>query len=191
MMHAFLAFDLSKQAKENLGGLIRSLQTQTKSVRWIEPEKLHCTLKFFREIDEMVLKESVSQTIQQTAQKLSPVFLECVGVGVFPNWKYPSILWAGFTGEVETVVGWHTQLEEAFASYKIPKDPRQFRMHVTFGRMKSPVKKAAWLKTLEKMVTYSFGKVPVDRLTLYKSELTKEGAVYTPLMEFPLKSLIT
>jgi 2'-5' RNA ligase len=37
---------------------------------------------------------------------------------------------------------------------------------------------------VEKQVDRSYGKLTVDHLTLYKSVLTKEGPIYTPLRRF-------
>ena len=185
MIRAFLAFDVSEDVRQNLGGLLRTFTPQTENVRWVDPAQMHGTLKFFGDIDEAFLMDAVSQVIEREAQSFAPAQMHAVGVGVFPNWKYPRIFWSGFTGDVETVLGWHQRLESAFTEFNIAKDPRAFRMHLTLGRVRSPLKNAPWLKTLEKMVTRDFGSTTLDTLVLYKSELTKKGSVYTALRVFP------
>src|SRR3990167_1446816 len=126
MIRAFLAFDLAKAVKENLGQWIRSLEPQMEGIRWSNPSDMHCTLKFFGDIDEGVLLDSVSDLLVKRTQSFSSVPLHCVGVGVFPNWKYPRVLWSGFTGATETVLQWHDQIEHDLLPFKIAPDPRQF-----------------------------------------------------------------
>jgi len=186
-IRSFLAFDIPDAMKKELGGVIEVLSTKvTKGVKWVDPKIIHCTLKFFGDVEEELLLDGISQTITHELKSQAPFAFHGMGLGVFPNWRYPRVIWAGLTGDTEAASSLYKRLENAFVKYKIPADNRRaFRMHLTIGRVKSKLKDPAPLMSfVEKQVDRAFGDFSVDKLTLYKSVLTKEGPIYTPLKEF-------
>ena len=186
MVRSFLAFGVSEEVRLNLGALICSLKPLSQGVHWVEPENFHCTLKFFGDLDERFLNDSIVSIIEKEIRNFRSVLVKCIGIQVFPNWKYPKVVWAGLSGNIETVLQWHRLLEEAFAKEGVVRDERDFRTHLTVGRVKQKLKKASWIKTLEKLVSKDFGSMKINGLTLYKSQLTKTGPIYTPLKQFLL-----
>jgi 2'-5' RNA ligase len=186
-IRSFLAFDLTDEVREELSQIIALLSPKAKEIRWVKPELMHCTMKFFGDVEEELLTGDLSRVIEETVKYQSPIHLKGVGIGVFPNWRYPRVIWAGLTGEVEAAISLHERLETVFEPYGLTKDERAFRLHLTLGRAKSPLKNCAALVTLvEKLVDKEFGEFDIDHLTLYKSVLTREGPVYTVLREFKL-----
>ncbi|MDZ4225039.1 MAG: RNA 2',3'-cyclic phosphodiesterase, partial [bacterium] len=95
------------------------------------------------------------------------------------------VLWAGLEGRIEGLAGLRERLEGEFEKVGFEREKREFKPHLTIVRIKVPPKNDSWLKTLEGMKERSFGETQVDHLILYKSELTKEGPVYTALKVFP------
>jgi 2'-5' RNA ligase len=186
-IRSFLAFDIPDAMKKELSGIIEVLAPKAKGIKWVDPQNIHCTLKFFGDVEEGVLLDGVSQTIMHEVKSQAPFSFHGMGLGVFPNWRYPRVIWAGLTGDTEAAASLHMRLEDAFTKYKIPADNRQaFRMHLTIGRVKSKLKDPNPLMSfVEKQVDRAFGDFNVDKLTLYKSVLTKEGPIYTSLKEFP------
>jgi len=186
-IRSFLAFDLTDEIKQGLGQIIGLLSSKTKEVKWVQPQLMHCTMKFFGDVEEDRLAGDISRVIEETIRNQAPIHLKGVGIGVFPNWRYPRVIWAGLTGEVEAAIALHERLESAFEPFGLKRDDRQFRLHLTLGRAKSPLKNCSALVTLvEKLVGKEFGEFDVDHLTLYKSVLTREGPIYTALREFKL-----
>lgn len=186
-VRAFLAFDINEEMRRDLAVIIGLLSGMVKGVKWISPEQMHGTVKFFGEVEEDLLLGRVSEIIEKELKHQSPIVLVGQGVGVFPNWRYPKILWAGLSGDAEAMISLHTRLEEAFDEFGFVKDKRKFRLHLTLGRAKSPLKGGTGVVSLvEKMTEKTFGKVTIDSLTLYKSDLTPEGPIYTVLKNFPL-----
>ncbi len=186
-MRSFLAFDITDEMRAELAAVINLLESKSKGIRWVEPKGMHCTIRFFGEVEEELLMGKLAQVIEQEVRHQSPIGLVGRGFGVFPNWRYPRVLWAGLGGDVEAVISLHRRLEEAFSEFGFKKDPRELRLHLTLGRAKSRVKDSGQLMPLvEKMSEREFGKLTVSKLTLYKSDLTKEGPIYTPLKVFSL-----
>ncbi len=186
-IRSFLAFDIPPKMKAELGSVIGLLSQKARDVKWVKPERMHCTIRFFGDVEEDLLTGKLSQVIEREVLHQAPVHLVGHGVGVFPNWRYPRVLWAGLAGETESVISLHAKLEHAFEELGLPHDPRRLRLHLTLGRARSPLRNCdALVHMVEKMAEYEFGEVDVNALTLYKSELTKDGPIYTALRTFPL-----
>jgi len=183
-IRSFLAFDIPKDVRQKLAKLINDFAAKETGVRWLDPETLHVTMKFFGDVDEELLLGDISRDIEEVTSKTIPFSLDCTGLGVFPNWKYPQIIWAGFLGDSEPVLNLKDALDSSLAKYALKKDARAFRLHLTIGRAKE-IKGSGKLATLiSGLGPISFGRVSVKGLTLYKSVLTKTGSIYTPLKEF-------
>ncbi|PIR16513.1 MAG: RNA 2',3'-cyclic phosphodiesterase [Deltaproteobacteria bacterium CG11_big_fil_rev_8_21_14_0_20_49_13] len=186
-IRSFLAFDIPPEVKQKLSRLISDFSKKEKGVKWLNASLLHVTMKFFGDVEEELLMGDIVDSIGSVTSSCAPVSLDCQGLGVFPNWKYPNVIWAGFLGDVELVLSMQAELEKALAKYPIKKDDRAFRLHLTIGRAKELKSTSLLMKQINELGPISFGKVVIDHLTLYKSVLTKEGSVYTALKKFDLK----
>lgn len=184
VIRAFLAFDISEEVQKKLGGLVESLRHQARGVKWTKPENFHVTLKFFGDVDEAVQRPAIEAMVANRVQSLRTAHLTCVGIGAFPDWRVPKVIWAGLKGDCPSLFDFQRGLEEDFLKMGFPKENRVFRLHLTFGRVRFKPRDAAWVHTLEAMRETHFGRSVVDSVTLYKSQLTKEGSVYTALREF-------
>lgn len=188
MIRAFLAFDISDEVKQALASFIEPLVNQTRGVKWVEPKNYHVTAKFFGSIDEEKMLPSIQKTIEENLGEAQPVTLFCEGIGAFPRWEYPKVIWAGLKGEAEGLIALQKNLETAFEKLGFPKENREFNLHLTLARVKNLKRPTAWIRDLERMVATKFGTVTVDHLTLYKSQLTKVGSIYTKIRVFKLTS---
>lgn len=183
---SFLAFDITEKMRQELAGLIALLSPKAKGLRWVRPELMHCTMRFFGEVEEELLLGPLSEVIEREVRHQAPIHLAGQGIGVFPNWRYPRVLWAGLVGETDAVVSLQARLEGAFGQFGFARDPRAFRLHLTLGRARSPLRGCGPLMQLvEKLADRTFGEFEISTLTLYTSVLAKEGPTYTALKQFP------
>lgn len=185
-LRAFLAFDIPAWVHERLAALIADLRQYDDSVHWTADGQFHVTIAFFGSVDAELLQGPMSDRVATVAAHAKPVALECQGIGVFPNWKYPRVIWAGFAGEAEPLVQLHHTLATSLTEFGLSTDERAFRLHLTLGRAKSLKGSSPLVKRVESLGPVSFGELTVDRFVLYKSQLTKLGPIYTALKEFPL-----
>lgn len=183
-IRSFLAFDIPPAVQGKLGLLIADFAKKEKGVKWIQPENLHVTMKFFGDVDEELLLGEISSAIEQVTQKAKPITLDCQGLGVFPNWRYPRVIWAGFIGDSEPVLELYKNLEDALSGFELKKDARAFRLHLTIGRAKELKSSGLLMNLINELGPINFGSVTICHLTLYKSVLTREGSVYTALKRF-------
>lgn len=172
--------------KMKLVKLIQDFSEKEKRVKWVDPENMHVTIKFFGDIEEDVLNSQIIPVIEKVVNEFGNIKLASEGMGVFPNWKYARVLWAGFTGDVERILVLHDRIEASLAHLDLHKDKRQFRLHLTLGRSTKELKNTPIVNLIEKLGTLRFGVVNVEKLILYKSVLTKNGPVYTELKSFTL-----
>lgn len=185
-IRAFLAVTIPQKVRQTVGALIHELQQKAPEVDWLSPEKLHVTLFFFGNVDEVELMEKMVPAVHSALSSEPPLDLECGGMGVFPNWKYPKVIWAGLTGDTDRLLMLHDYIKEILAPFDVKKDRRLFRPHLTIGRGDKIRKDTHVVQLVERLGPIQFGHIPVKELTLFRSELTKEGAIYTPLRVLPL-----
>lgn len=189
-LRSFLAFDITDKMKAELASIISLLSPKTNEIRWVRPELMHCTLRFFGDVEEEVLLGKLSRIAETEVKHQAPIHLTGQGIGAFPNWRYPRVIWGGLIGETDSMISLQARLEEAFAEFEFEKDPRAFRLHLTLGRSRTALKNcAAIMQIVEKLADKNFGEVCVKSLSLYKSELTREGPIYTALKKFPFGSV--
>ncbi|MBI4126015.1 MAG: RNA 2',3'-cyclic phosphodiesterase [Deltaproteobacteria bacterium] len=184
-LRAFLAFTVSDDLQRELAGMTELLASKVDGITWVRPDHIHCTLKFFGNVEEEQLMEKIAPAIAKISSTASSINLSAVGLGAFPNWRYPRVVWAGLSGETERVATLHEQLEAAFVPFGIKCENRDFRLHLTLGRAKQRIKHTPEFSAfIEKQAIREFGSFSVDHLILMKSVLTRGGAEYTPLRTF-------
>jgi len=185
-IRAFLAFDIPEEVKKNLAKVVRDFQSKENGVKWSNTDNMHVTMKFFGSVEEELLLGEISSKIEAVVETYPVANLICQGLGVFPNWKYPRVFWAGFSGDTTRVVDLQHHIGVALKGLGFPEEERDFRPHLTLGRSKARLRNTELSDLVEKLGPILFGQVPVKSLILYKSVLTKEGPIYTNLKEFYL-----
>jgi len=157
-------------------------------VRWVRPEGIHLTLKFFGNVPEEKIP-LLAQAASSVAQKFGAFRLRLAGLGAFPSERRPRVVWTGLQGDIKELTRLQQQLEEAFVPLGFPPEGRPFVPHVTLGRVKSNrglAKLRHLIEVNRKSVGQGWEEIRVDYLILYKSTLKPSGAVYTPLKIIPL-----
>lgn len=188
VIRAFLALDISEEVKKNLGAFAEPIAKHTTGVKWVKPENFHVTVKFFGDVDEEKMLPRVEKVVQENLRAVQSTTLRCAGIGCFPKWQYPRVIWAGLSGEMQGLIDLQKKLESAFEKLGFASEPREFQLHLTLARIKGHLADRSWLKPLEEAVQTPFGTTLVGHLTLYKSVLTKIGPVYTAVRQFPFST---
>ncbi len=184
-LRIFLAVEPPAEILQEIGKIQERLQRSCPfEIRWVKPAGMHLTLKFFGYISaEEVL--AITRVVEQFTPAVTPLHLEVKGLGVFPSLKRPRVLWIGLTGDVPPLVVLQKNLEEGFAGCGFPKEERRFQPHLTLGRIKSSRYTGDPEKFLQQHGTVAAGEFLAGGLSLFKSDLTSQGAVYTRLGWFP------
>jgi 2'-5' RNA ligase len=163
----------------------RDLKTSHADVKWVLPEKIHLTLKFFGNIEESKVGP-ILQSIGGLIQRTSPFSIKVQGMGTFPHSKNPRVVWMGLTDEKEVLARVQKELEGTLAKIGFEPEGRLFQPHLTLGRVRTNRGKDDLIGKMEKHREEEFGSVEVEEIVLFKSELTQTGPIYTPLRKLRL-----
>ena len=185
-VRSFLAIDLPEGVKSGLGRISESLKRRVGGVRWAKPEGIHLTLKFFGEISGEEIAR-ISRVAGSAACGTGPFHLTVEGLGVFPSPKRPRVLWVGVGGRLDILAWLQRDIDNALEVQGFKKEGRGFKPHLTLGRFRSPGEVSGLEQVLEKKNDYRAGGFTADGLTLFKSDLTPKGAVYSALEFFPFE----
>ena len=185
-MRTFIAIELSEEIKQNIGALIERLKTTEAGVKWVEPKNLHITLKFLGEVPEREVKNLIDLTTE--ALKGGSSFKSRFeGGGTFPEGKNPRVVWIGTTEGAEEQRELSLSLEKVLSKAGYREEKREFKAHITIGRVKEKKNLDALLKELNKAKDQKFGEEIVDHVNIMKSTLNPKGPIYEVVKRIPLK----
>jgi 2'-5' RNA ligase len=184
-IRAFLALDPPGEILREIAVLQDRLRKRLPGdIRWVRPEGIHLTLKFFGDVFEKDLA-GIAEVVRERAAGVAPFSLSVGGIGVFPDPRRPRVLYLGMKGDAERLVAFQGELEGALKKIGFPGEERPFRPHLTLGRFRSPAGLAGLAGALEKGGEEAAGRFVASGLDLFRSELTPRGAIYTKIERFP------
>jgi 2'-5' RNA ligase len=146
----------------------------------VPEEKMHITLQFFEDIDQQQIKK-VEKTLENI--EIDPFKAKIQGVGAFPSEDYIRVVWAGMKSREVF------DLQKQAKVHDVPSENHdEFKPHVTFLRVDdvTPGRKEKLQRSIKEYKKHSFGKIKVNKVTLFESELTPEGSIYRKLSEINL-----
>lgn len=184
-IRSFIALELSDEAKNEVSRVAKELKDTGSDVKWVRADSVHMTLKFLGNIEEEKIADVVKR-LDDTAAMFGAFDAVLGELGSFPKWEYVKVIWVGIGEGAEDMISIATAVEDAMCREGFPKEDRKFSPHVTIGRVRTP-KNRDRLKKAASSITIKPVRSRISRIVLYRSELTPQGAVYTPLHEAKLK----
>ena len=183
----FLAIDLPSSLQSAIGQNIRTVKRELPGLSWSKPENLHINLKFLGETTESQV-DQIRQVVGPAISHVSPFTLEINGFGVFPDDRVPRVLWIGLGGALDSLAALAECVGRAVVPLGFPQEYRPFRPHLTVARVKKDHREVGRVLGTLGVLTDPFpcGPLPVERVTLFKSDLRPTGPVYTKLWDVSL-----
>jgi len=185
LIRSFLAIELPEPILRKIEEVQGDLRSTHADVRWVSPEKIHLTLKFFGNIEESRI-DPIFKSIEEPIRNTLPFSLKVRGIGAFPHLKNPRVIWMGLVNGREVFTLLQKQIETQLEKIGFQPEARPFHPHLTLGRMKSSRGKEELVERIEKHKEEEFGAVQVERVVLFKSDLRPSGPIYTPLGDMKL-----
>jgi 2'-5' RNA ligase len=183
-LRCFIALDISDQIRRNFGDIIDRLKKHDADVKWVHVDNMHLTLKFFGKTPENVLPK-IQEYLFNVVLSYNPFYIRIYDIGVFPNRKYPRVIWIGVE-ESDILKRLHIDIENTMGSLGFKKEQRSFKPHLTLGRVRSQKGIMHLVHDLDTFKDKDFGNIHVKKIKLMKSELKPQGAIYSCLYEIPL-----
>jgi 2'-5' RNA ligase len=156
------------------------------SIKWVEEENIHLTLKFLGELTEGKIQILIRGS-KDSLKNLSPFSLSLKDMGVFPSWSRASVIWVGVAAGREEVIRIYKRLEDILSSLQFEKEGRPFTPHVTIGRIKR--RGANFNRNFELKrpdSDFSTETFHIEKVSIMKSNLTPTGPIYERIESIPL-----
>jgi 2'-5' RNA ligase len=187
-MRCFIAIDIDDKITKALGDLQGQLANRTnlekRDVKWVRPEAIHLTLKFLGEVrDEKVVE--VCNIVEDVAGRHKNFEVDVESVGRFGG-RSARVLWVGAGKGNEDMMKLQKDLEERLASAGWPKENRAFTGHLTLCRIKNAKAGVKLAQASEEFRDLKLGTMPANSLSVYQSQLTPAGPIYTVLGNYKL-----
>jgi len=158
-----------------LRSLQQKLQERGKG-SFVEAENLHLTLRFLGEIPPSGLP-NLYRAMSEVRE--GPIFLECRGARMFNK---NGIASAEVGGDTDRLSKLYCELEAALEKVGFPKEPRDFRAHITLAR------------NFRTMGDFEIESMPfsacsfiAEEIVLFESRRDFGKLVYVPLFTYKLK----
>ena len=187
-LRSFIALELPSDVKEALGKTQKALQAYDQAasavVKWVAPDSIHLTLKFLGETP-LAKVNAIEAGMAEAARGCRPLTLRLGPTGCFPNGRQPRVLWVGVLGDLDALERLQAALEKSVAPLGFPTEGRRFSAHLTLGRVRDDARPE--LRRRLGAAVQALHPAPatftVSSLSLIRSDLQREGAVYTRVAE--------
>ncbi len=178
-MRLFVAIELDEASRASVAAeQRRALALMPASLRLVGPDQMHLTLAFLGNTSTE-LAASVVDAMQQPFVGVAAFRLSIGGLGVFPPRGAPHTLWLGVVeGARETMV-LQAAVVRRLDACGVALEDRPFHPHVTLGRWKHG--RASDRPAAERSPVRRVASTIVERVTLFESRLSSQGARHFPL----------
>ena len=143
---------------------------------WVRPENLHLTLRFLGAAEDAQVT-ALREGLTAVASRHEAFTATVERSGCFPNRRRPKVIGAGVADMEGRLGALQWDVEEVVCAAGWEPEERDFRPHVTLGRVRAGVRppRGKWSGELPQL------QVPVEAVELIESILKPTGAVYRTL----------
>jgi len=190
-IRSFIAIELPDDLKEGLAQLQANLKEGIEPpVKWVNPYGIHLTLKFLGNV-AVINIDKITRAMEKAAQGISPFELKTKELGVFPNLKRVQVIWVGIGGEMDRLNQFQKRIELNLAPLGFSRESRPFVPHLTLCRVRdwiSPDERQIFGQRITDTKFEAVYTIKVDSISLIKSQLTREGAIYSQISSVECKT---
>jgi len=177
MQRVFIGIPVDIRAQQHINGLLRPLKESRGDIRWVPEINRHLTLAFLGDVPVAEV-DILMGLFDETYGKERQFSYSLSMLTRFPKSTGRII---ALTGESDRSLDNLFKITlKLLQNNKQSTDPREFRSHVTVGRLKRP-----------KQVKTAFDQrtnihLEIGRIVLYQSTLTESGPIYSVLKDTKL-----
>ncbi|MBW7881599.1 MAG: RNA 2',3'-cyclic phosphodiesterase [Caldilineaceae bacterium] len=200
-MRTFIAVELPDAVRQRVMKQQQALaarlreQSVDRCIRWTAVENLHLTLRFLGETDSAACA-GVDTALAAIAQTHAPFRLALNGLGCFPGFRRPNIVWLDFQGDLPQLQQLQQSVEQAVQANGFAAEPRSFKPHLTIGRAQRSAK-SYLLERAGNVIRQAeesrsqrapspLATFTIDTVVFMQSELQRSGPIYTPVAVYTL-----
>ena len=167
------------------------LESQGWTIRWVDPELAHLTVKFFGDTRPNQIA-SLESKLAFAAKRSQPARLATGSFIMLGPRKRPNVLSLAIEpadddpAAITALEALAKHVERQTASIGAGGNDRAFKAHLTLGRFKDSDGAPADIEQVLSTVSLQPVEFSVDRLVLVRSVLSQQGPTYTTIAEWPL-----
>jgi len=192
-MRIFTAVELPDAIRDTLDDRLARLLGSARGIQTVAKEHPHVTVRFLGVVDPRRISV-VLGVLKRATGSIRSTNVGVRGLGAFPRPEQPRVLWAGLKDPHGTLAALEAAHSEELAALGYERDDRPFKAHVTLARIRKGQRPEP--RFVERLVAAAgadeaFGAFPVERITVYESQLGRGpsgGPLYSPLARFPLRT---
>ncbi|MFC1953112.1 RNA 2',3'-cyclic phosphodiesterase [Chloroflexota bacterium] len=190
-IRSFIAIELPEELKREISQLETQLKTSGLTrVKWVNPDNIHLTLKFLGDIGIDRVGD-VTKVIEEAVRVIPPFSLKVINTGVFPNVKRAQVAWLGLSGDINGLLQLHQHIESRLENLGFAPESRAFTPHLTLARLHQGTTHDHRQQFGHMVTNTGFEAASIIKVTtvsLMKSQLSREGAIYSRLASMDLKN---
>lgn len=185
-IRVFLSIWLPDKVRDELSRRVEKLRQCGGRIGWVRPENLHLTLHFLG--DQAPGRVDLLPGLMDSVTELAgPFDMQVRGVGYFGSPRRPRVIWAGIDPVPDVLLALQRAMSRTLAVADFIVEARPFHPHITLGRVRGGSVPSALTSEVISTTNGVFGEASVRRVSLMRSQLSRDGAVYTTLHRAPLK----
>ena len=185
-IRTFIAIKITPEKKLNelTTEFKRSLKME--EIRWVDTQNLHLTLRFLGETSSRQISDVV-QLLESVSDHFEPFKFNLRGTGFFKSKGQPKVLHFGVDDDsyLKELV---KEIEQGLAGIGFRTEEKEFRPHLTMGRMKYISDKTAFQALVKKFGNYQIQEVEATEVIFYQSILGSVGPTYIPIKTFQFRN---
>lgn len=187
----FAAVPVSDAVREQMRAIRRALEPQGWTIRWVDPDLAHLTIKFFGDTRPSQIS-SLESKLAFAAERSQPAHLTTGGFIMLGPRKRPNVLSLEIEAAedhpdgLRALTGLAREVERQTAGIGAGGNERAFKAHLTLGRFRDTDGAPADVEQTLADVAFEPVAFTVDRLLLVRSVLSQHGPTYTTIAEWPL-----
>ena len=149
-------------------------------LKWVGDEQLHLTLRFIGEVERPLAEDIAAALARVRAERFA---LRIAGIGRFDR-RGGGALWAGVAPKAP-IAALAAKIERACLAAGLAPEHRAFHPHITLARWTRASAHAAdgFVARTRSLASEPW---PVDAFTLFESHLSRHGAHYEAVADYPL-----
>jgi RNA 2',3'-cyclic 3'-phosphodiesterase len=188
-LRLFAALELPPEARSRLADALAALKAAVprEAVRWVRPEGIHLTVRFYGEVPQSQLTE-IEKTLAAAAADSQRMTLRLGALGFFPPAGQTRVVWIGLEGDLSQLESLQKAAEASARRLGFVPENRPFHPHLTLGRVQGKLSPVERQKMAERVSALPLSSTvfSVSQLSLMRSDLRPGGSIYSRQCAMPL-----
>lgn len=188
-MRLFLAIDPDETVRQVIAGVIdrarHALGDLGSTLKWSQPGNVHVTLHFLGEVDAARLP-ALDAALAPACERRT--FAASTGrIGAFADHGAPRVIWLAIDSGAGEMTRLHEELALRLHQVGLSTEDRPFVPHFTLARVRDrDRRRGRRIAAALEAVTAGRASWAVERVTLFKSDVSGGAPKYEPLLQIPL-----